>query len=240
MKTSVTQPRASAPAGNSHRVRVLVADGDGLARRMMSDTLRQADRLVVIAAARDKKETVELACHYRPDVLVMDVSFAPHAGVELIGKVLEASPETRILMVSDSDDDVLDALRAGAVGHASKDLDPEALAGLVLRAAAGEAIVSRRLVMPLLRLAQTAPDAGWRPLRSRLTTREWEVVELLATGASTQSIADRLVLSATTVYSHIKSVLRKLGVHTRDEAVRAAQRLREEEIAEQSGGHPPA
>src|ERR1700757_2874623 len=58
MKTSVTQPRASAPAGNSHRVRVLVADGDGLARRMMSDTLRQADRLVVIAAARDKKETV--------------------------------------------------------------------------------------------------------------------------------------------------------------------------------------
>jgi DNA-binding NarL/FixJ family response regulator len=240
MTTSATPPRTVTPAGGGHRVRVLVADGDGLARRMMSDTLRQANRLVVIAAARDQRETVELACHYRPDVLVMDTELAPHAGAELIGRIREASPETRILMVSDSDEDALAALRAGAVGHASKDLDPDDLAGLVLRAAAGEAIVSRRLVMPLLRLVQATPDAGWRPLRSRLTTREWEVVELLATGASTQCIADKLVLSATTVYSHIKSVLRKLGVHTRDEAVRAAHRLREEEIAEQTGGHPPA
>jgi DNA-binding NarL/FixJ family response regulator len=240
MTTSVTPPPTVRPAGGGQRVRVLVADGDGLARRMMSDTLRQANRLVVLAAARDKRETVELACHYRPDVLVMDTALAPRAGAELIGRIREASPETRILMVSDSDEDALAALRAGAVGHASKDLDPDDLAGLVLRAAAGEAIVSRRLVMPLLRLVQAAPDAGWRPLRSRLTTREWEVVELLATGASTQCIADKLVLSATTVYSHIKSVLRKLGVHTRDEAVTAAQRLREEEIAGQAGGPPSA
>jgi DNA-binding NarL/FixJ family response regulator len=240
MTTSVTptKPRPGAPSAEGQRVRVLVADGDGLARRMMSDTLRQADRLVVIAAARDKQETVELTCHYRPDVLVMDSELAPLGSSELIRRVLDVSRETRVLMVSDNDEDALSALRAGAVGHASKDLEPDALAGLVLRAAAGEAIVSRRLVMPLLKLAQTAPDAGWRPLRSRLTTREWEVVEMLSTGASTQWIADELVLSATTVYSHIKSVLRKLGVHTRGEAVRAAQRLREEEIAEQTGGQP--
>ena len=238
MTTSVTPmrpPRGARDAGE-RRVRVLVADGDGLARRMMSDTLRQADRLVVIAAARDQRETIELTCHYLPDVLVMDSALAPHASAELIRRVLDASPKTRILMVADDDGDALAALRAGAVGHASKDLDPDALVGLVLRAAAGEAIVSRRLIMPVLRMAQAAPDAGWRPLRSRLTTREWEVVEMLAAGASTRCIADELVLSATTVYSHVKSVLRKLGVHTRDEAVRAAQRLRDEELAQQTGG----
>lgn len=228
------------PDAGGRRVRVVVADGDGLARRMMSDTLRQADRLVVIAAARDQRETVELTCHYRPDVLVMDSALAPQTAPEFIARVLEASPATRILMVSDNDEDALSALRAGAVGHASKDLDPDALVGLVLRAAAGEAIVSRRLVMPLLKMVQAAPDAGWRPLRSRLTTREWEVVELLATGASTQCIADDLFLSATTVYSHIKNVLRKLGVHSRDEAVHAAQRLREEEVAERTAGRPSA
>jgi two-component system nitrate/nitrite response regulator NarL len=204
----------------------------------MTETLREAERLVVIAAARDQRETAELAGHYRPDVLVMDDSVAPPAAAELIGTILRVSRGTRILLVTDDDEDALAALRSGAVGHASTDLDPADLPGLVLLAAAGEAIVSRRLVMPLLRLAQAAPEAGWRPLQSRLTTREWEVVELLATGASTRYIADRLFLSTTTVYSHVKNVLRKLGVHSRGEAARAAQRLREEEIAGAVRGRP--
>lgn len=241
MISSVTlsRPPAPGPEAGGYRVRVLVAARDGLARRVMTETLHEAERLVVIAAARDHRETAELAGHYRPDVLVMDGSVAPRAAAELIGRILGVSRETRILLVSDDDEDALAALRAGAVGHASKDLDPSDLPGLVLLAAAGEAIVSRRLVMPLLRLAQAAPDVGWRPLHSRLTTREWEVVELLATGASTRSIADRLFLSTTTVYTHVKSVLRKLGVHTRDEAARAAQRLREEEIAGQTSDPLP-
>ena len=87
----------------------------------------------------------------------------------------------------------------------------------------------RRLIMPLLELLREVPDAGWRPLRSRLTTREWEIVELLSEGASTQRIAESLVLSPTTVYSHVRSVLRKLGVHSLADAVAAAGRLRREE-----------
>jgi DNA-binding NarL/FixJ family response regulator len=129
----------------------------------------------------------------------------------------------------DDDETALAALRAGAVGHLSKDIDPGKLARLVHRAAAGEAIVPRRMVMPLLERLPELPDGGWRPLHSRLTTREWEIVALLDEGASTQDIAERLVLSVTTVYSHVKSVLRKLGVHSRRDAVLAAQRLRREE-----------
>ena len=124
-------------------------------------------------------------------------------------------------------------MRAGAVGHIAKeDIEPDELARLVLRAADGESIIPQQLIRPLLELLREAPASGWRPLHSRLTTREWEIVELLAEGATTQQIAEQLVLSQATVYSHIKSVLRKLGVQSRRDAVTAATRLRREEASE--------
>ena len=98
-----------------------------------------------------------------------------------------------------------------------------------LRRDDGQALIEFVLVMPLLVLLRASPDVGWRPVRSRLTTREWEIVELLADGSSTERIAERLVVSPTTVYSHVKSVMRKLGVHSRGDAVTAAERLRREE-----------
>jgi two-component system, NarL family, nitrate/nitrite response regulator NarL len=218
-------------APDDQRVSVLIADHDGLARRMMQTTLQDAAGVVMVIAARDACETLELARYYGPTVLILDTALPPAGGVELIGKVLGVVSEVRILTVSATDDDqaALAALRAGAVGHIDKDVDPDTLVRLVLRAAEGEAIVPRRLTMPLLGLVQELPDAGWRPLHSRLTTREWQIVQLLADGASTQRIAERLVLEQSTVYSHVKSVLRKLGVHSRREAVAAAERLRREE-----------
>ena len=236
MVLATYRSRSASAAGmvRTERVRALVADGDGLARRMMREALYETAGIVVVAAAHEARETLELTRYYRPDILLLDAALPPHGCQEVISRTLKASPETRILTISNTDDrTALDALRAGAVGHVSKDLEPDVLGGLVLRAAAGEAIVPRRLVMALLGMVHTAPDAGWRPVRSRLTTREWEIVELLASGASTQHIADSLFLSATTVYSHIKSVLRKLGVHSRRDAVAAAERLRTQEVADQ-------
>jgi len=219
------------PAPGDERVRVLIADQDGLARCMIRAVLQQADRVAMVLTAGDACEALELARYYRPTVLILDTALPPVGGVELIRKVLGVVSAVRILTVSATDDDqaAVAALRAGAVGHIDKDVDPDTLARLVLRAADGEAIVPRRLTMPLLGLLQELPDAGWRPLHSRLTTREWQVVQLLAEGASTQRIAERLVLEQTTVYSHVKSVLRKLGVHSRRDAVAAAERLRREE-----------
>jgi two-component system, NarL family, nitrate/nitrite response regulator NarL len=213
------------------RVSVLIADHDGLARRMMKNVLQEAAEVVIVMAARDAYEAFELTRYYRPRVLILDTALPPAGSVELIRKLLGVVSEVRILTVSAADDDqaALAALRAGAVGHIDKDVEPDTLVRLVLRAADGEAIVPRRLMMPLLGLLQEPPDAGWRPLHSRLTTREWQIVELLADGATTQRIAERLVLEQTTVYSHVKSVLRKLGVHSRRDAVAAAERLRREE-----------
>lgn len=101
-------------------------------------------------------------------------------------------------------------------------------------AADGEAIIPSRVMPRLLELWREIPAGGWRPLRSTLTTREWEIVDLLGEGASTEAIAERLVLSPTTVYTHVYRLLRKLGVHSRFEAVAAAQRLRQQEAASES------
>lgn len=224
-------------ASADQRLRVLIADPDGLARNMIRTSLREADRLAIIATAGDGHEALELAGYYRPTVLVLDTALPPDGGIALIGEVLLVSPQTRILTVSvDDQQAALAGLRAGAVGHITKDIDPDQLASLVLLAAHGEVIIPQQLIMPLVELLREAPEGGWRPLHSRLSTREWEIIELLAAGATTQQIAEQLVLSPSTVYSHIKSVLRKLGVHSRRDAITAATQLRREEA---SGSKPP-
>jgi DNA-binding NarL/FixJ family response regulator len=221
------------------RARVMVADPDGLARRMIQTALQDADGIVTLPMATDAREVLELVRYYQPSVLILDTALLAGGCVELIGEVLLVAPETRIVTVSaDQDDTALAALRAGAVGHISKDIDPEDLGRLIVLAAQGEAIVPRRLIMPLLGVLHTTPDAGWRPTHSRLTTREWEIVELLDQDTSTEQIAEALVVSPATVYSHIKSVMRKLDVHSRCDAVTAAKHLRREETLGDKNPHP--
>jgi len=224
------QKRRHLQVAPDQRIRVVIADQDGLARSMMRAALSEASRIVTVASTGDGRETLELARYYRPNVVVLDTGLLSHGRAELVDQVLRASPETRVLTISADDDrTALAALRAGAAGHLSKDIDPGKLATLVVRVAAGEAVIPRRLTKPLLELLRQLPDTGWRPLHSVLTNREWQVVELLGEGASTHDIAERLVLSPTTVYSHIKSLLRKLDVHSRPDAVRVARRLRQKE-----------
>lgn len=222
------------------RLRVLIADQDALARRMMHDVLRDAG-LVVIGGARDAREALELARHYRPDVLLLDIGLPPAGGVDLIRQVLPILP-TRVVTVSaaaDVDEPVLAALHAGAIGHIDKDVEPDEFVRLVILASEGEAIIPSRVMTRLLKVWREIPAGGWRPLRSALTTREWEIVDLLAEGASTEAIAERLVLSPSTVYTHVYRLLRKLGVHSRFEAVAAARRLRQQEASHKSSRMPP-
>jgi DNA-binding NarL/FixJ family response regulator/peptidoglycan hydrolase-like protein with peptidoglycan-binding domain len=217
-------------------VRVLVASHDDFARRTIPQALHRAGGLVVVAAARGAREALELTRYHRPAVLILDTALPPTGCLAVIREVVTRVPETQILTLADDDDaTALAALRIGAAGHLGKGLDGQAVARVVLQAAHGEAVVPRRLAMPLLGLLREVPDAGWRPLRSRLTTREWQIVELLAGGASTERIAAHLVLSPATVYSHVKSVLRKLGVNSRHDAVIAAERLRREEMQGRDG-----
>jgi two-component system, NarL family, response regulator LiaR len=216
-------------------MRLLIADQDGLARRMMLDVVQSARPVAAVAGARDGREALELAREYRPTMLLVDIALPPAGGVEVIREVMAMLPRARVVTVSassDHDQSVLAGFRAGATGHIDKDIDPDEFARLVTLAAAGEAIVPGRLMTALLeRWRRETPAGGWRPMRSALTTREWQIVELLGDGASTEQITERLVLSPCTVYSHIYRLLHKLGVHSRREAVAAAQHLRQAEAA---------
>jgi two-component system, NarL family, response regulator LiaR len=119
-------------------------------------------------------------------------------------------------------------LRAGAVGYLSKNLDVDVLPQALDGALKGEAAISRRLSMKLIEQLRRVPEAstGMRPVKSPLTAREWEVVDLLYEGRTTDEIADALVLSTETVRSHIKNLMRKLGARTRGEAVELAHQAR--------------
>jgi DNA-binding NarL/FixJ family response regulator len=244
MRTDTTLERRQGhqhpPRPPDQPVRVMIADRDGLARSMLRSVLAGSDGITMVATTGDRREAVQLVSHYHPAVLILDTSLIADGGMGLLRTMTSRAPETRVLTISAVNDDetALAALKEGSFGHLTKDIPPAKLARLVKRAAAGEAVVPRRLTAGLLELVCRLPDTGWRPVRSRLTNREWEIVELLADGATTQDIADSLVLSTTTVYSHVKSLLRKLGVHSRREAVPAAHTLRLQETMGEKPPHP--
>jgi two-component system, NarL family, response regulator LiaR len=215
-------------------LRVLLADPDALARRMVCATLDAAEGIAVVAEAGTAREAVELARYHRPDVLVAEATQPDLEPEELCRRMRSAAPATHVVLLCarQCSAEAVRCLRAGAVGYLGKEADVARLASAIHGVADGEAAVSRRLTLELVEALRTVPDTGWRPVRSRLTTREWEIVDLLGEGASTDGIAEQLYLSPATVYSHVKNVLAKLDVHSRGEAVDVATRLRREEAAD--------
>jgi two-component system, NarL family, response regulator LiaR len=222
-------PEEADGARHDVTLRVIVADDDPLARRVVRDAL-EAGGIIVIAEATNGREAVELSLYYKPDVVLMDLVMPEFDGIQATRRILEREPDVDVVILTSSDDDEVGilGLRAGATGFLNKRAGVEALPRAVRGAVAGEAVVSRRLTMRLVdTIRRTSADgAGIRPVRSRLTPREWEVLDLLCAGQSTEEIADTLVLSSETVRSHIKNLLRKLGVRSRQAAVEEARRMR--------------
>jgi NarL family two-component system response regulator LiaR len=216
-------------------MRVIVADDDPFARRMIKESLQRAG-VVVVAEAPDGRQAIELTLFYRPDVVLMDVLMPEIDGISATRQIVQEMPDQLIVMLTSSDEAEMGfvGLRAGAVGYLSKDVDVDVLPQALKGTLRGEAAISRRLSMQLIEQLRRAPEpsSGMRPVRSPLTAREWEVVDLLYQGLSTDEIAEALVLSHETVRSHIKNLMRKLGAKTRAEAVALAHRTR--------GGDPPS
>jgi two-component system, NarL family, response regulator LiaR len=211
-------------------IHVVIADSDPLARRVIRDALQDRAGFVVPGEASTGIEAVELSLHYRPDVTLMEVSLPGMDGLAAARRIRTAAPEVRILIFSlhDSEETQLEALQWGASGFLSKSVPIERVPRVVESVVRGEAVISRTTTMRLIERLRQLPDGGtgMRPVRSPLTTREWEVLDLLCMGKDTREIAETLVLSEETIYTHSKNLLRKLDVHSRQEAIKAAEQLR--------------
>jgi DNA-binding NarL/FixJ family response regulator len=207
--------------GTEKPLRVLIADDHPPTRDDVRRALERDGRFDVCASAADAAEAVQAALCARPDVCLLDIRM-PGSGLAAAWEISARLPQTKIVMltVSDEDNDLFAGLRAGADGYLLKTMNlrrlPDALAGVC----SGEAAMQRTLVARVLERFH-GREPRWRHLATagcwerRLTSREWEVLELLAQGRSTAEIAGQLVLSASAVRVHIASIVRKLEVANR-------------------------
>lgn len=204
-------------------VRVLVADDHAPTRAGVRASL-DTDGFDVVAEASNARQAVSLALEHKPDVCLLDIHM-PGSGIAAAEALMRDLPHSAVVMLTYSrdDDDLFDALRAGARGYLLKDMDPDRLGAALHGVLAGEAALPRSLVAKVLEEFQ-ARSRRRLFLRSQrptaLTSREWEIMDLLRQGLSTEEVARRLFVSPGTVRVHVSSVLKKLRVPDRATAIR--------------------
>ena len=206
-------------------IRILLVDDQALVRSGFRMILEARDDLEVVGEAENGREAVELAATTQPDVILMDVRMPELDGVEATRRILDAGSAARVLILTtfDLDEYVVRAIRAGASGFLLKDVRPAELVDAIRVVASGDALLAPSVTRRLLdRFARTLEDETPPAALGELTERELEILGLVARGLSNAEIAERLVVSETTVKTHVSSVLRKLHLRDRVQAVIAA------------------
>jgi DNA-binding NarL/FixJ family response regulator len=200
-------------------VTVLLAD-DHVATRAGVRSILEAAGMEVVADVGSGPEAVESALAHRPDICLLDVRM-PGGGIQAAAAIAEQLPEVAIVMLAAevSDEDLLQALRAGARGYLLKDSDPDRLPDTLQGLLAGEAALPRRLVMRVIDELHAKERRRRLPLLKAgagpLTEREWEVLDLLSKELPTKEVARRMEISEVTVRRHLSAVMAKLGVDNR-------------------------
>lgn len=205
-------------------IRVLLADDQPLVRAGLSGLLGAEPDLEVVAAARDGQEAVDLARELRPDIACLDIRMPVLDGIEATRALTSLEPAIPVLILTtfDLDDYVFGALEAGAAGFLLKDADPEVIIAAVHQVASGQGTLDQSLTRRIL--AEFVQRRSLQPVTAQgadglLTTRELEILGLLARGMSNDEIARELVVEISTVKSHLARMLPKLGVRSRLQAV---------------------
>jgi DNA-binding NarL/FixJ family response regulator len=205
------------------RIRVLIVDDDDLMRAGLRGVLSSDKAIELVGEAADGREAAYRTRLLRPDVVLMDIRMPDLDGIAATRDVLGSFPEVKVVMLTtfEEDDYIFGALSAGASGFLLKRTRPEELIAAIHTIAAGDSLLSPPVTSRVIeRMAgQPPPDAARDPRLDELTPRETEVLELVARGLSNAEIAANLVIEESTVKTHLKRVLAKLGVRDRVQAV---------------------
>jgi DNA-binding NarL/FixJ family response regulator len=208
---------------NDHVTGVVLADDHPPTRQRIRESL-ESGGFKILGEASNADRAVEMAVNHHPDVALLDINM-PGNGIRAARDISAALPDTAVVMLTASTDDadLFDALRAGASGYLQKDMDTDRLPHALRGVLNGEAAIPRTLVAKILN--EFRAPAIRKPLRGKpksaaalLTSREWEIMDLLGQGHTTEVVARRLFVAPTTVRVHVSSVLRKLRVKDRQSA----------------------
>jgi len=204
-------------------VRVLIVDDDDLMRAGLRGVLGSDERIEVVGEAADGREAAYRTRLLSPDVILMDVRMADVDGIAATEEVLAQFPDVKVVILTtfEQDDYIFGALSAGASGFLLKRTSPEELMAAIHTIHAGDSLLSPSVTSRVIeRMAsRPAPDASTDPRLQELTPREREVLELMARGLSNAEIAAALVVEESTIKTHVKRVLAKLGARDRVQAV---------------------
>jgi DNA-binding NarL/FixJ family response regulator len=204
-------------------IRVLLVDDDDLMRAGLRAVLSSDDEVEVVGDVGAGRRAVAAVRELNPAVVLMDIRMPDLDGIAATREVLSASPDVKVVMLTTFEDDeyIFGALAAGASGFLLKRTRPEELIAAIHTVAAGDALLSPSVTRKVIDRASSRPsvDRSGEAQLDRLTPREREALELIARGMSNAEIAEALVIEETTVKTHVKRVLQKLGLRDRVQAV---------------------
>jgi two-component system nitrate/nitrite response regulator NarL len=199
---------------------IITIDDHPLFRKGLADLIEMDDSLALIGEAASGEQGLELALQYQPDLILLDINMKTISGLETLRALKAHDIESRVIMltVSDNEEDVIDAIRAGADGYLLKDMEPEDTLASIRAAAEGRLVVSERLTRLLAEALRAEAKAPASVQGAGLTTREIEILDLVSQGLSNKHIARQLFISPATVKVHMKNLLKKLQLNSRVEA----------------------
>jgi two-component system NarL family response regulator len=206
-------------------VRIVVADDHALFRTGLIHVLQREPDLEIVGEAVHGEDAIGRAGDLQPDVLLLDIRMPILDGISALPGIRAAAPGCKVIMLtqSDADEDLYQAVKAGASGYLLKEIAPEEIAEAIRRVAAGESVISPAMSSALLRQF-AALVAREQPVGGRLSARELEVLGLLCEGLGNRAVAERLFISENTVRNHVRNILDKLGLASRMQAVAFAMR----------------
>jgi DNA-binding NarL/FixJ family response regulator len=212
-------------------IRVLIVDDHALFRRGLEMVLDEENDIELVGQASDGAEATQRAAESLPDVVLMDIRMPKSSGIDACRAMKEAAPSTKIVMltISDEEEDLFEAIRAGASGYLLKDIPLDEVAEAVRAVHGGQSLISPSMAGKLLTefatLARRNEDEPPQQVPApKLTDREMEVLKLVAKGMNNRDIAKELFISENTVKNHVRNILEKLQIHSRMEAVMIALR----------------